>query len=147
VAPEATAVWQRSSIFKLQYQTCWQDLLSGNGVNGHVYIGWVNDFYGEVYAAAGGIPDPAKDPTDTVDGCYINYCDSDLNAYGQTTMLKLYYGGNVPRLVKAKLEWDPLNYFQNAQSSSANGLGRSDGKMHHLVLDVSLRLQATAFCG
>jgi Berberine and berberine like len=72
--------------------------------------------YREVYAASGGIPDPAKDPTNNVDGCYINYCDSALNAYGLPTALALYYGGNLPRLVKAKQQWDPLNYFQNAQS-------------------------------
>ena len=71
MARDATAVWQRSSIYKLQYQTYWQDPLSGNGPDGDVYIGWINDFYGEVYASSGGIPDPAKDQTDNVDGCYI----------------------------------------------------------------------------
>jgi hexose oxidase len=116
VAREATAVWQRSSIYKLQYQTYWQDPLSGDGPDGHVYIGWINDFYGEVYAASGGIPDPAKDTTNNVDGCYINYCDTALNVYGLQTALRLYYGGNLPRLVKTKQQWDPLNYFQNAQS-------------------------------
>ena len=116
VAPGATAVPQRSSIFKLQYQTYWQNALSGDGPDADVYIGWINDFYREVYAATGGIPDPAKDPTDNVDGCYINYCDSALNAYGVPTALSLYYLGNLPRLVKAKRQWDPLNYFQNAQS-------------------------------
>jgi hexose oxidase len=116
VAREATAVWQRSSIYKLQYQTYWQDPLSGNGPDGDVYIGWIDDFYREVYAASGGIPDPAKDPTNNVDGCYINYCDTALNADGLQTALRLYYGGNLPRLVKAKQQWDPLNYFQNAQS-------------------------------
>jgi hexose oxidase len=117
VAPQATAVWQRNSIFKLQYQTYWQDPMSGNGPNGDVYIGWINDFYREVYAAYGGIPDPALDPTDNVDGCYINYCDTDLNNDGGLRRaLELYYGGNLPRLLQAKQEADPLDYFQNAQS-------------------------------
>ena len=117
VAPQSTAVWQRSSIFKLQYQTYWQDPMSGNGPNGDVYIGWINDFYREVYAAYGGIPDPSRDPTDNVDGCYINYCDTDLNNYGGLRKaLELYYGGNLQRLLQAKQEADPLDYFQNAQS-------------------------------
>jgi len=116
VAPQATAVAQRSSIYKLQYQTYWQSPLSGDGPDGDLYIGWIDDFYREVYAASGGIPDPANDPTGNVDGCYINYCDSALNGYGLQTALRLYYLGNLPRLVQAKQQWDPLNYFQNAQS-------------------------------
>lgn len=117
VAPQATAVWQRSSIFKLQYQTYWQDPESGPSPNGDAHIHWINDFYGEVYAAYGGIPDPSRDPTNNVDGCYINYCDTDLNNYGGVTKaLSLYYGGNLPRLMQAKQEWDPRDYFQNSQS-------------------------------
>src|SRR5580704_5157629 len=117
VAPQATAVWQRSSIFKLQYQTYWQNPQSGPSPEGDVYIKWINDFYREVYAAYDGIPDPARDPKNNVDGCYINYCDSDLNNYGGlATALRLYYGDNLPRLIQAKQEWDPLDYFQNSQS-------------------------------
>ena len=116
VAPEAIAVWQRSSIFKLQYLTYCQTPKWQRPERRRLYIGWINDFYREVYAATGGVPDPAKDPTDTVDGCYINYCDTALNAYGLETVLLLYYGGNPQRLKKAKRQWDPLNYFQNAQS-------------------------------
>ena len=117
VAPQDTAVWQRNSIFKLQYQTYWQNPRSGPGPDGDVYINWINDFYREVYAAYGGIPDPARDPKNNVDGCYINYCDSDLNNYGGlATALRLYYGDNLPRLIQAKQEWDPLDYFQNSQS-------------------------------
>ena len=117
VAPEATAVWQRSSIFKLQYQTYWQDEQSGPSGNGTVHIEWINNFYKDVYAAYGGIPDPSRDPANNVDGCYINYCDTDLNNYGGLARaLSLYYGGNLPRLMRAKREWDPLDYFQNRQS-------------------------------
>jgi hypothetical protein len=117
VARQATAVWQRSSIFKLQYQTFWQDPDSGPSPIGDVHIGWINDFYRDVYAEYGGIPDPSRDPKNNVDGCYINYCDADLNNYGGVAKaLSLYYGGNLPRLIQAKRQWDPLNYFQNRQS-------------------------------
>ena len=44
-APDATAVAQRSSIMKLQYQTYWTHV-EGDGYN----IGWINDFYSSVYA-------------------------------------------------------------------------------------------------
>ncbi|MEM7426377.1 MAG: FAD-binding protein, partial [Pseudomonadota bacterium] len=66
-APDATAVAQRSSIMKLQYQTYWTHP-RGDGYN----IGWINDFYRQVYA---GYPNNEPVPDDIVDGCYINYPD------------------------------------------------------------------------
>ncbi len=116
VAPDATSVWQRSSIFKLQYQTYWQDSAEGASDNGEGHMAWIRDFYGEIYAACGEIPDPEKDPSGNVDGCYINYPDIDLNAHGRETALKLYYGGNLPRLRQAKSRWDPNDRFHHAQS-------------------------------
>ena len=55
------------------------------------------------------------DPSNNVDGCYINYPTFHLNKYGGLTeALSLYYGGNLPRLMRAKAEWDPLDYFRTA---------------------------------
>jgi len=117
VGPRATAVWQRSSILKLQYQTYWQDPESGPSPNGDAHIAWMRDFYSEMYADYGGIPDPARDPSNNVDGCYINYPDVDLNDHGGLEKaLSLYYGGNLAQLKQAKLTWDPLDYFRNKQS-------------------------------
>lgn len=116
VAPQATAVWQRSSIFKLQYQTYWKDLQDGPGANGDVYLQWIRKFYGEMYAAYGDVPDPSRDPANNVDGCYINYPDADLNDHGLPKALSLYYGGHLTRLMRTKRDWDPLNHFQNSQS-------------------------------
>jgi hexose oxidase len=117
VDPRATAVWQRSSILKLQYQTYWQDPQSGPSPNGDAHIKWMRDFYGEMYAAYGGVPDPTRDPSNNVDGCYINYPDVDLNDHGgRAKALSLYYGGNLQRLTQAKLAADPHDYFQNSQS-------------------------------
>jgi hypothetical protein len=117
IGPQDTAVWQRSSLFKLQYQTYWQDVDSGPSPNGDAHIAWMRNFYTDMYAAYGGVPDPAKDPTNNVDGCYINYPDTDLNDYqGPTEALSLYYGGNLARLQLTKTEWDPLNFFQHSQS-------------------------------
>jgi hexose oxidase len=116
VAPTATAVWQRSSLFKLQYQTYWQDQAEGPSANGDNHIQWIRDFYREMYAAYGGIPDPAQDPANNIDGCYVNYPDVDLNDHGLETALRLYYGGNLARLIQAKNTWDPNNHFHHSQS-------------------------------
>jgi hypothetical protein len=113
VKPEATAVWQRHSIMKLQYQTYWQEKDSGPDSD-DPHISWIRDFYCDMYAASGGIPDPQRAPN--VEGCYINYPDADLNDHGRETALRLYYGDNLPRLMRAKRDWDPGNYFQHRQS-------------------------------
>jgi len=113
VPPDATAVPQRSSIMKLQYQTYWT-----NAADDQYYLQWINDFYQQVYLCTGGTPDPEKDPTDNVDGCYYNYPDIDLNGpdNDKEIALKLYFGKNLARLKKAKKRWDPNNYFNSAQS-------------------------------
>jgi hexose oxidase len=119
VAPEATAIPQRSSIFKLQYQTYWQDELDGASDNGDGHLAWIRDFYTAMYESSGGLPDPERDPTGNVDGCYVNYPDVDLNDAGLATALRLYYGVNLPRLQQTKKIWDPRNYFHHAQSIPA----------------------------
>jgi FAD/FMN-containing dehydrogenase len=100
VAPDATAVPQRSSILKLQYQTYWTDP-SQDPQN----LAWINHFYRDMYGERGPWPD------ETFDGCYVNYCDSDLADWQY-----LYYKENYPRLQKTKQEWDPHNVFHHGQS-------------------------------
>lgn len=100
VAPDATAVPQRSSVLKLQYQTYWT-----KPTDDASNLRWINDFYREMYGDRGPWPD------ETFDGCYVNYCDSDLQDWQY-----LYYKENYPRLQKAKREWDPLNVFHHHQS-------------------------------
>jgi hypothetical protein len=67
VAPDATAVPQRSSVMKLQYQTYWNDPTQDAD-----NLAWIRQFYTEMYGERGPIPD------DVVDGCYVNYPDVDL---------------------------------------------------------------------
>jgi hexose oxidase len=108
----ATAIPQRSSILKLQYQTYWTDEQQDEA-----HLQWIRDLYTSVYAAEGGVPNPEKDPTHNVDGCYYNYPDVDLNeVVGDTGALKLYFGNNLNRLIKTKQKWDPENYFNHRQS-------------------------------
>jgi len=127
---DATAVPQRSSILKLQYQTYWNnDSKPGEGgeppyeAQAAAHVQWINDFYRDVYAAYGGTPDPAGDAGSTVDGCYYNYPDTALGSHEHgdaDRALWLYFLGNFrsnPRnLVKVKQRWDPDDYFHHAQS-------------------------------
>jgi hypothetical protein len=127
---DATAVPQRSSIMKLQYQTYWlNDSQPGKGelppynAQAAAHQQWINDFYREVYAAYGGTPDPARDSTGTVDGAYYNYPDVVLGSHERGDVdhaLRLYFLDNFRRnprnLVKVKQRWDPEDYFHHAQS-------------------------------
>ncbi|MBV8367861.1 MAG: FAD-binding oxidoreductase [Candidatus Eremiobacteraeota bacterium] len=103
VPPGATAVAQRSSILKLQYQTYWT-----SPEDDDVNLSWIRNFYRSVYASTGGVP-VADGPV--TDGCFVNYCDSDLVDWPT-----LYYKQNYKKLVAVKNAWDPLNVFYHEQS-------------------------------
>ena len=103
LAPDATAVAQRSSIMKLQYQTYWT-----SPEDDEVNLGWINGFYARVYAASGGVPASNR----VTDGCFINYPDVDLPA----SWPALYYKDGYPALQAVKARWDPRNVFNHAQS-------------------------------
>lgn len=96
----ATAVPQRSSVLKLQYQTYWADPAE-DAVN----LNWINGFYRDMYGERGPSPDTV------MDGCYVNYCDADLVDWPY-----LYFKDNYPRLQRAKAAWDPLDVFRHQQS-------------------------------
>jgi FAD/FMN-containing dehydrogenase len=102
VAPDATAVAQRSSIMKLQYQTYWTDPAEDD-----MHLSWIRRFYRAVYADTGG--EPVSD--EVTDGCYVNYPDVDLKNWPT-----LYFKDNYPRLQAVKARWDPTNQFRHAQS-------------------------------
>jgi hypothetical protein len=103
LAPDATAVPQRSSIMKLQYQTYW-----AKPEDDQVNLRWINDFYANVYSATGGVPVSNR----VTDGCFINYPDVDLPPSWPT----LYYKDSYPALQAVKARWDPRNVFNHAQS-------------------------------
>lgn len=137
-APGATAVPQRSSVLKLQYQVYWtwgvdadenglfdyRDAELDPGIAAP-HLRWIRDLYRDVYGPTGGVPVVA-DPDDPVtrdantDGCYINYPDVDLsdrqlNTSGQSWH-RLYYKGGYERLQQVKLAWDPHDVFRHEQS-------------------------------
>jgi FAD/FMN-containing dehydrogenase len=100
VKPEATAVPQRSSIMKLQYQTYWT-----NPDDDPINLEWIRDFYTAMYGEKGPYPDG------TFDGCYVNYPDTDLINWQY-----LYYKESYPQLQAVKQRWDALNIFNHKQS-------------------------------
>jgi hypothetical protein len=100
VDPAATAMAQRSSIMKLQYQTYWTDPADDD-----VNLEWIRSFYTAMYGEQGPMPD------DVMDGCYINYPDVDLQDWPT-----LYYKENYARLQRVKARWDPHNIFNHQQS-------------------------------
>ena len=129
-ASTATAVPQRSSLLKLQFQTYWNNAsLVGDSDAGRAaaqeqaHLDWIRGMYGDTYASYGGVPDPARDPAGIVDGCYYNYPDSDLGTHADGRIddaLTLYFQDNYRRnprnLVDIKRRWDPTNIFNHAQS-------------------------------
>jgi hypothetical protein len=100
VGSEETAVAQRSSVMKLQYQTYWLQPAQDDE-----NLAWIRAFYGEMYPEGGPRPDG------TMDGCFINYPDVDLEEWQI-----LYYKANYPRLQRAKALCDPKNVFHHQQS-------------------------------
>jgi FAD/FMN-containing dehydrogenase len=111
VSADATAVPQRSSVLKLQYQSYWTTPAEDDK-----NLSWIRDFYRDVYADTGGVPISNA----VTDGCFINYPDRDLSSEEWNTSgvpwSTLYYKDGYPRLRQAKQRWDPLNVFRHAQS-------------------------------
>lgn len=111
VAPDATAIPQRDSLVKMQYQAWWTDPAQDDR-----HLAWVRGMYKEVYATTGGVPVPDG----TWDGCYINYVDADMADPAHNTSgvpwSTFYYKDNYPRLRRIKARWDPHNVFHHALS-------------------------------
>lgn len=108
VASDATATPTRNAAIKLTYVAAWHD-----PTKDAVHVDWIREFYRNVYATTGGVPDP-------LDGAYINYPDNDLddpaiNTSGVPWHL-LYYRGNYARLQQAKSRWDPRDVFNHQLS-------------------------------
>jgi aclacinomycin oxidase len=116
VPPDATATAQRDAVLKAFYLDTWTDPAADDE-----HIGWIREFYREVYADTGGVPVP----NGANDGSYINYPDVDLadprwNTSG-TPWHTLYYKDNYPRLQQVKARWDPRNVFHHGLSIQLPG--------------------------
>jgi hypothetical protein len=111
VAPDATAVAQRTAVLKVLYQSLWTD-----SADDAANVAWATGLYREVYAETGGVPVP----NGHTDGCYINYPDTALDGAASNTSgvpwQVLYHKGNLPRLQQVKARWDPTDFFRHPLS-------------------------------
>jgi FAD binding domain/Berberine and berberine like len=116
VAPEDTAVAQRSAVLKVLYQSLWTDP-ADDAAN----VAWATQLYREVYAGTGGVPVPDG----RTDGCYINYPDTALDGAAANTSgvswQELYHKQNYPRLQQVKARWDPTDFFRHPVSVQLPG--------------------------
>jgi hypothetical protein len=111
VGPNDTANAQRDCAFKMTFQTFWPDAADDD-----FYLEWIRGLYAEFFAETKGVPLIGG----RTDGCYINYCDTDMadpryNTSG-VPWHTLYYKDNYPRLQQVKKRWDPTNFFHHALS-------------------------------
>ncbi|MFC6887073.1 FAD-binding oxidoreductase [Actinomadura yumaensis] len=111
VPSPATALAHRDSILKLNYLNFWTD-----PAEDAKHLGWMREFYRDVYAGTGGVPVP----NDETDGCFINYADVDVADpkwnTSQTPWSQLYYKDNYPKLQQVKARWDPRDVFKHTLS-------------------------------
>jgi hypothetical protein len=115
IAPAATALPQRDSIFKAIFVSVWQNDTLDPAVDDR-NIEWARRFYQSVYAETGGVPVP----NEINDGSYINYPDIDMadpvwNTSG-VPWHTLYYKDNYPRLQRVKAKYDPRDVFNHKMS-------------------------------
>ncbi|WTW98902.1 FAD-binding protein [Streptomycetaceae bacterium NBC_01309] len=114
VAPHDTAVPQRDSCMKLQYQTYWT-----NPAQDQAHLDFLRGFYTDVYADTGGVPEISDAAHDrSTDGAYVNYPDVDLGIATDPAPQypRLYYKDGYERLQLTKGIWDPNNHFHHKQS-------------------------------
>jgi len=109
---QVTAVDQRSSIMKVQFQQYWEEADEDVG-----RLKWLREFYTDLYSQEVA-PEHAGTPypNEYYEGCYINYPDADMLAY--PFWPQLYYGTGelYPFLQKVKRRYDPNNIFHHKMS-------------------------------
>lgn len=111
-----TAIPQRSSVMKIQYQSYWQ-----RPEDDAFRLKGMRDLYEAVYstelvdAQHRGTPFPGEH----YEGCYINYPDADMLHYDFWPQLYYGTGDTYPFLQAVKKEYDPHNIFHHAMSIRA----------------------------
>lgn len=119
VDSSTTAIYQRESIAKLQYQSYWTTNVGPEYDDEpleEAHLSWMRHIYTGIYAATGGIPSGTG-----LQGCYYNYPDVDLGSTDPGTpaleqALELYFGPNLPRLKTVAATYNTGKWFSNSQS-------------------------------
>jgi hypothetical protein len=107
-----TAIAQRSSIMKLQWQCYWED-----PTEDAQHIRDLDRFYTSLYSGKHVDANHQGTPWgDAYEGCYMNYADVDMLRY--SFWPELFYGqdGLYGFLQKVKQKYDPNNVFHHAMS-------------------------------
>jgi FAD/FMN-containing dehydrogenase len=107
-----TAMAQRSSIMKLQWQCYWQDKEQDAG-----RLKFMDDFYSAVYTGPHVPAEYQGTPFgERYEGCYMNYADADMLRYSYWP--QLFYGTAdlYPFLQQVKKRYDPNNIFHSSMS-------------------------------
>lgn len=110
-----TAVYQRGSLLKSQFQLHWN-----NAEDDDFCVSWMANLYSAYFAETGG--KPFDDGSGRYQGCYINYPDIDMKYTDAThaavdpQWLTLYYGNKAAALVATKQAVDPDNIFHHEMS-------------------------------
>jgi hypothetical protein len=123
VAPDATAVPQRSSIMKLQFQAYWREPSEAAS-----NLVWIREFYKEMYGPNGPTPGPV------MDGCYVNYPDVDLHNWQY-----LYYRRTIQRCRRPRSAGIRTTYSTTRSRSSCRGSSRVSAPRRPLGLPLSFR--------
>lgn len=111
LAPTDRACAQRDSIIKMQVVSIWDDAADDDA-----NVDWTRNTYHDIFSATGGVPVP----NEVTDGCFINYCDTDLddpswNTSGRSAH-ELYYKENLTKLKEIRRRYDSRGVLQHAQS-------------------------------
>lgn len=108
---EDTAIPQRSSVMKLQYQSYWS-----SPQDDAARLAGIRDTFNAVYSVSD-VPEQYKGTPfgcARYNGCYINYPDADMLEHKHWP--ELYYGKTYPFLQAVKRTYDPHNVFHHAMS-------------------------------
>jgi len=107
-----TAISQRDSIMKLQWQCYWRD-----EAEDAEHLRGMDEFFTSVYS--GSHVDASHQGTpwgDRYEGCYLNYADCDMLRYPWWPQLFHGRGDLYPFLQRTKAQYDPNNIFHHAMS-------------------------------
>ena len=110
-----TAIAQRSSTMKLQWQSYWRDKDQDAG-----RMKYLDDYYTAVYTGPHVDPEHQGTPLGPgFEGCYMNYPDIDMLRYSYWPQLYYGRGDLYPFLQKVKKQYDPNNIFHSSMSIRA----------------------------
>lgn len=110
-----TAIAQRSSIMKLQWQCYWHAEREDEE-----HLKYVDEFFTAVYTGPH-VPETYHGTPfgDRFEGCYMNYADSDMLRYKHWPQLYYGTGDLYPFLQQVKRRYDPNNIFHSSMSIRA----------------------------